>query len=35
MAPNADAEIGQRPMAEEPMYIIINLGISENFGAVE
>lgn len=35
MAPNAQTEIGQRLVSEEPMYLIINLGISENFGAVE
>jgi hypothetical protein len=35
MAPNAEAGVGQRPVSEEPMYLIMNLGISENFGAVE
>ena len=35
MGPNADAEVGQRLMSEEPMYLIINLGLSENFGAIE
>nr|XP_019049754.1 hypothetical protein I302_00173 [Kwoniella bestiolae CBS 10118]OCF28684.1 hypothetical protein I302_00173 [Kwoniella bestiolae CBS 10118] len=35
MGPNADAGVGQRLVSEEPMYLIINLGISENFGAVE
>jgi beta-glucanase (GH16 family) len=35
MGPNAQAMVGQRLISEEPMYIIINLGISENFGAVE
>jgi beta-glucanase (GH16 family) len=35
MASNADAEIGARPVSEEPMYIIVNLGLSENFGAIE
>nr|XP_018259340.1 uncharacterized protein I303_08268 [Kwoniella dejecticola CBS 10117]OBR81498.1 hypothetical protein I303_08268 [Kwoniella dejecticola CBS 10117] len=35
MGPNADAMVGQRLVSEEPMYLIINLGISENFGAVD
>ncbi|KAL1411164.1 hypothetical protein Q8F55_002114 [Vanrija albida] len=35
MGPNARAQVGQRIISEEPMYIIINLGISENFGAVD
>lgn len=35
MGPNQQARIGQRLISEEPMYILINLGISENFGAVE
>jgi hypothetical protein len=35
LAPNAEAEIGSRPIPKEPMYLIINLGISENFGAVD
>ncbi len=35
MAPNADAEVGQRLVSEEPMYLIVNLGLSENFGAIE
>jgi hypothetical protein len=35
MGPNTDAQIGQRPVSEEPMYLIVNLGISENFGAVD
>lgn len=35
LAPNAEAEIGARPIPKEPMYLIINLGISENFGAVD
>ncbi|GAA5887428.1 hypothetical protein JCM6882_002525 [Rhodosporidiobolus microsporus] len=29
--PNADTEIGQRNIAEEPMYIILNLAISTKF----
>lgn len=35
MGPNRQAMIGQRLISEEPMYILINLGISENFGAVK
>ncbi|TIA69249.1 hypothetical protein E3P91_03710 [Wallemia ichthyophaga] len=29
------SQIGQRPISEEPMYIILNLGISKNFGDVD
>ena len=35
MAPNSDAGVGQRLVSEEPMYLILNLGLSENFGAIE
>ncbi|WVQ63753.1 uncharacterized protein L199_001906 [Kwoniella botswanensis] len=35
MGPNDEAMVGQRLVSEEPMYLIINLGISENFGAVD
>ncbi|KAL7412678.1 beta-glucan synthesis-associated protein-domain-containing protein [Mrakia frigida] len=35
MGPNADAEVSMRPVPQEPMYILANLGISENFGAVD
>jgi hypothetical protein len=35
MAGNADAQIGQRLISEEPMYLIVNLGLSENFGAID
>lgn len=35
MSPDADAQVGQRPIPYEPMYLIINLGISENFGEIE
>jgi beta-glucanase (GH16 family) len=35
MGPNSRAQVGQRLVSVEPMYIIINLGLSENFGAVE
>ncbi|KAL0247765.1 hypothetical protein I308_103843 [Cryptococcus tetragattii IND107] len=34
MGPNEEAGVNQRPVTEEPMYMILNLGISENFGAV-
>ncbi|KNZ80548.1 Beta-glucan synthesis-associated protein KRE6 [Termitomyces sp. J132] len=38
-APGMDAdptvEVSARPVPQEPMYIIINLGISENFGKVD
>ncbi|KIJ39366.1 glycoside hydrolase family 16 protein [Sphaerobolus stellatus SS14] len=35
MGPDPIVEIGQRIIPEEPMYIIMNLGISENFGFVD
>jgi len=35
MGPNTAAQVGQRLISLEPMYLIVNLGISENFGAVE
>jgi beta-glucanase (GH16 family) len=35
MGPNAQAQIGGRPIPVEPMYIIVNLGASNSFGAVE
>jgi len=35
LGPNADAEVGQRQVSVEPMYIIINLGLSQNFGVIE
>ncbi|TIB75746.1 SKN1-domain-containing protein [Wallemia mellicola] len=34
MGPDPVAKIGQRTISEEPMYIILNLGISKNFGDV-
>ncbi|ODO06113.1 glucosidase [Cryptococcus wingfieldii CBS 7118] len=34
MGPDEEAEVGQRIVSDEPMYIILNLGISENFGAI-
>ncbi|TDL19853.1 glycoside hydrolase family 16 protein [Rickenella mellea] len=33
MGPNTDMEIGQRLVSEEPMYLILNLGMSTNFEA--
>lgn len=35
MVPNAAAQVGQRPIPYEPMYILLNLGLSENFGAID
>ncbi|KIO31234.1 glycoside hydrolase family 16 protein [Tulasnella calospora MUT 4182] len=35
LGPDLDTEIGQRPIPEEPMYIIANLGISNGFSPVE
>jgi hypothetical protein len=35
MGPNAKVGIGQRIIPEEPMYLIMNLGISKNFGFVD
>ncbi|KAI0724623.1 glycoside hydrolase family 16 protein [Cerioporus squamosus] len=35
MGPDNAAEISDRPVPQEPMYLIMNLGISENFGAVD
>jgi hypothetical protein len=35
MAANSEAFVGGRPVPDEPMYLIMNLGISTNFGAVE
>lgn len=35
MGPDAEAEVGQRPVPYEPMYLIVNLGISENFGEID
>lgn len=35
MGPDPVAQIGQRPISEEPMYVILNLGISKNFGDVD
>ncbi|CAL1695543.1 unnamed protein product [Somion occarium] len=35
MAADTQAEIGPRPIPQEPMYIIANLGMSRNFGFVD
>ncbi|KAI9513053.1 beta-glucan synthesis-associated [Russula earlei] len=35
MGPDNLTEIGTRPIPQEPMYIIANLGISPNFGAID
>jgi len=35
MGPDPATEIDTRPIPVEPMYIIANLGLSENFGAVD
>ncbi|TRM64746.1 beta-glucan synthesis-associated [Schizophyllum amplum] len=35
MAADPKVDIGARPVPQEPMYLIINLGISENFGTVD
>ncbi|KAI0756923.1 glycoside hydrolase family 16 protein [Daedaleopsis nitida] len=35
MGPNSISEISDRPVPQEPMYLIVNLGISEKFGFVD
>lgn len=35
MAADTRVEIGPRPIPQEPMYIIANLGMSTNFGTVD
>ncbi|QRV91234.1 glycoside hydrolase family 16 protein [Ceratobasidium sp. AG-Ba] len=35
MGPDPRVEIGARPVPQEPMYMIVNLGISPNFGAID
>ncbi|KZO89660.1 glycoside hydrolase family 16 protein [Calocera viscosa TUFC12733] len=35
LGPDANTGIAQRPIPTEPMYILANLGISENFGAID
>ncbi|KAF8204724.1 glucosidase [Pholiota molesta] len=35
MGPDPTVEISARPVPQEPMYIIINLGMSKNFGNID
>lgn len=35
MAADPLVEISARPVPQEPMYLIMNLGISENFGVID
>jgi hypothetical protein len=35
IGPNPRTEVSTRIIPEEPMYILINLGISNNFGAID
>ena len=35
MAADTRVEIGPRPIPQEPLYLIINLGMSRNFGDVD
>lgn len=35
MGPNKAARVAARPVPQEPMYILINLGLSENFGIID
>jgi len=35
MGPDPSVEISARQVSQEPMYIIINLGMSKNFGAID
>ncbi|KZP15522.1 glycoside hydrolase family 16 protein [Athelia psychrophila] len=35
MAANSDAEIATRPISQEPMYLLMNLGQSTDFGTVD
>ncbi|THU81776.1 glycoside hydrolase family 16 protein [Dendrothele bispora CBS 962.96] len=35
VGPDAAVEISGRPIPPEPLYLIINLGLSENFGAID
>ncbi|KAL1680245.1 glycoside hydrolase family 16 protein [Schizophyllum commune] len=35
MAADSKVEIGGRPIPQEPMYLIVNLGISPNFGYID
>ncbi|EKM59285.1 glycoside hydrolase family 16 protein [Phanerochaete carnosa HHB-10118-sp] len=35
MGPNSETQISQRPVPQEPMYLIANLGMSYNFGPID
>ena len=35
MGANAVSMVSERPVPQEPMYLLLNLGLSENFGPVE
>ena len=35
MHANVQAEVGDRPVPQEPMYILLNLAISTAFGAID
>lgn len=35
MGPNAETQISARPVPQEPMYLIANLGMSYNFGPID
>ena len=35
MGANAAVEISERPVSQEPMYLIMNLGISKTFGGID
>ena len=35
MGPNQYAQVGSRPVSQEPMYIVVNLGMSPGFGYIE
>lgn len=35
MGPDTTVEISARPIPQEPLYIIVNLGMSKNFGVVD
>jgi len=35
LGPDPSVQIGARPVPEEPMYLIMNLGMSTNFGPVD
>ncbi|XP_006461090.1 hypothetical protein AGABI2DRAFT_204568 [Agaricus bisporus var. bisporus H97] len=35
LGPDPSVQIGARPVSQEPMYLIMNLGMSKNFGPVD